>query len=249
MFAGLPLLLSSVLSFVHASPTSIPPSSTRGFALSVDVHHRNARRDPNSNASTPGNIGLTAAQDDLLYLVNITLGGQDFMVQIDTGSSDLWVNAKGRGEIKTTNQTDLIAKGECGSGSVEGPELFAELRLGEYTIPSQAFINATKFGGTMDIMEGILGMEFDTAMISGNFTDAYGPAAAATLARGRHEPLGAGPPSLPPFFDILLTRTDLPTHSPFEGLFLIAQHAPEYAARVAAAPRVHSDHWNVAPRA
>ena len=62
--------------------------------------------------------------------------GIDFVVLLDTGSTDLWVDTSGR-NVKFTNTTDLVTGVVFGSGQVSGNITFAEVKLGEYTIPSQ----------------------------------------------------------------------------------------------------------------
>ncbi len=60
----------------------------------------------------------------------------DFTVLLDTGSTDLWVNSKGL-ELMLTNTTDLPMTESYGRGEVHGTLQFAELRVGEYVVPSQ----------------------------------------------------------------------------------------------------------------
>lgn len=60
----------------------------------------------------------------------------DFKVIVDTGSSDLWLDLQGL-DIPLTNTTDLIVDTQYAIGDVKGNVLFAELRLGQYVIPSQ----------------------------------------------------------------------------------------------------------------
>ena len=55
---------------------------------------------------------------------------------MDTGSSDLWIFQPGK-TLKLTNTTNVIATETYGAGTVEGPVVFAELKLGPYTVPSQ----------------------------------------------------------------------------------------------------------------
>lgn len=57
-------------------------------------------------------------------------------MQLDTGSTDLWVLAP-KGSIKTTAVTDIQAPLSYGTGNVTGPILFADFQLGPYRIPNQ----------------------------------------------------------------------------------------------------------------
>lgn len=56
---------------------------------------------------------------------------------MDTGSSDLWVRTTQ--PLKLTNNSGLFGNLMYGSGTdqLSGPIQFAELKIGEYTIPSQ----------------------------------------------------------------------------------------------------------------
>ncbi|KAI0673814.1 aspartic peptidase domain-containing protein [Trametes maxima] len=246
------LLLGGLLPspFAHASPVGSSTLAPNGGAFPLQVHRSNNKRFDGSNTTIPGDIGLTN-NGDIVYLVNITLGGQDYSVQVDTGSHDLWVNSQGR-DMHFTNQTDLIGVLPYGSGVTRGPEVFAELRLGDFVVPSQAFINATELEGTEKEIEGILGMAFDyNGAICLNFTLSYGLDAAGELCRAPITNIWAQNPTVPPYFDILLSRADplADADAPAgDGLFLIGQHAPGYE-RVAAAPklpRVDVQHWSVA---
>ena len=99
------------------------------------------------------------------YTVNITLGGEgklmlrilhhlagvdngmsgllEFTVQLDTGSTDLWVDGRGR-NIKATNTTGIPGNESYGRGGASGVISFAELKVGEYTVSSQGpFLNST----------------------------------------------------------------------------------------------------------
>ncbi|KAI0652538.1 aspartic peptidase domain-containing protein [Trametes meyenii] len=252
LLSGSLLLLCAVLPslLAHASPLGSSVLAPRGGAFPLQVRRSSNKRFDGSNTTIPGDIGLTNAAGDIMYLVNITLGGQNYSVQIDTGSHDLWVNSQGR-DMHFTNQTDLIGILPYGSGVTRGPEVFAELRLGDFVVPSQAFINATELEGTETEIEGILGMAFDyNGAICLNFTLSYGLDAAGELCRAPITNIWAQNPSVPPYFDILLSRADALANADAagDGLFLIGQHAPGYE-RVAAAPklpRVDVQHWSVA---
>ncbi|TBU31743.1 aspartic peptidase domain-containing protein [Dichomitus squalens] len=193
----------------------------------------------------PDNVGVSTS-NDLLYTVEITLGGQNFTVQLDTGSSDLWLNTAGRA-VQLTNATDLAAEEAYGSGQAAGSIAFAELRIGDFTLPSQAFLNATAIQD-MDLseMDGIMGMAFDVASIYGTVQKAWGTAAADALARAPMTALFAQDPALPDFFDVQLGRTT-ELDDVADGTFLISAHAAgfEDVADAPRLPRVAPEHWGV----
>lgn len=60
----------------------------------------------------------------------------DFTLQLDTGSSDLWVYAPGE-SLTIKNDSGLFQNVTYGKGSISGPVQFAEVKIGEFTIPSQ----------------------------------------------------------------------------------------------------------------
>jgi hypothetical protein len=95
--------------------------------------------------------GLDDAQN-LKYYANITLGGKDFSVQIDTGrqaintlfslfnlqllfSSDLWV----AGDIPNSNDTGVSAGVQYAVGGVNGKVMTAPLTFLNFSVPDQAF--------------------------------------------------------------------------------------------------------------
>ena len=72
----------------------------------------------------------------VVYVFRFAHERTEFTVQLDTGSSDLWIYAPGN-SIKVLNDSHLSANLTYGTGSVDGPIQFAEVKIGEYTIPSQ----------------------------------------------------------------------------------------------------------------
>ncbi|GJE94319.1 acid protease [Phanerochaete sordida] len=190
-------------------------------------------------------IGLTDTAD-ALYLVNITLGGQEFTVQLDTGSSDLWVYAPDQ-DIKISNDSQLTANITYGTGSVSGPIQFAELKVGEYTVPSQAFINVKTVGaGTPAGLVGIMGVSFDSdtgSRVAGTVHKAWGEA--NTLGRTTISNILAQNASLQPSYDIALSRLlDLDGGSG-TGAFIVGAHDPAFAqvAQAPPVPRVVDSEW------
>ncbi|KAI0269972.1 aspartic peptidase domain-containing protein [Gloeopeniophorella convolvens] len=70
------------------------------------------------------------------YHINITLGGAQYSVVIDTGSSDLWV----AGAVPGAKDTGATASVVYAVGADSGPVQTAELKFLDFTIPDQAFI-------------------------------------------------------------------------------------------------------------
>lgn len=61
----------------------------------------------------------------------------DFDVQLDTGSSDLWIRTP-KAPLTIRNDSGLHPVNlTYGSGWASGPIQFAEVKIGEYVIPSQ----------------------------------------------------------------------------------------------------------------
>lgn len=79
--------------------------------------------------------------NDLAYYLNITLGGVEFEVQLDTGSSDLWV----AGTVPNAKTTGVQGGVSYAVGSDSGPIMTADMTWDGYdfTITDQAFIQVT----------------------------------------------------------------------------------------------------------
>ncbi|RPD63486.1 acid protease [Lentinus tigrinus ALCF2SS1-6] len=183
-------------------------------------------------------------KDDLLYTTDIMLGGQKFTVSLDTGSTDLWINTKGR-NVQLTNQTGITTSITYGVGKVEGPIDFAQVKIGD--VDSQAFINPTSIVDFNLAVDGIMGMAFDVGSIHTAFKNAFGAAAADTLGRAPITSLFGAHPSLPNNFDVQLARTG-ETQDLADGSFTISAHAPGFDAALAGAPklpRVSDQHWSI----
>lgn len=60
----------------------------------------------------------------------------DFVVQLDTGSTDLWIMTKGL-PVSILNTTNVTATETYGRGEAAGTIDFAHVTMGSYAIPSQ----------------------------------------------------------------------------------------------------------------
>lgn len=103
-----------------------------------------AKRDPISGLVNEGNM---------IYLANVTLGGQPVQVQVDTGSSDLWVSAT----IAAAQDTGVSSGVTYDIGAVSGNIKTAQLEFLGYTISNQAFIEVTPSSNLPNV-PGILGL-------------------------------------------------------------------------------------------
>ncbi|KAI0954133.1 hypothetical protein AcW1_006619 [Taiwanofungus camphoratus] len=177
---------------------------------------------------------------DTVYATNMTLGGQEFLIQLDTGSSDLWVQLpQGSGQIELTNITNITATNTYGIGAVAGPIAFANASLGPHFVPNQAFINATNatdFGTIFgDNVRGILGLAFDQASIV-DLEILINLGVNETIGRTFVSNVFAQNDSTPNLFTILLGRSGDPAYTT-EGLFTIGEYDPDFSA-VASQPRL-----------
>ncbi|KIJ52754.1 hypothetical protein M422DRAFT_43111 [Sphaerobolus stellatus SS14] len=81
-------------------------------------------------------IPVNTMDSDTRYYVNITMGGEDFIVEMDTGSSDLWM----RKPIPNSKPTNISSSVHYAiGGSVQGPVQLAETSFAGFTVENQAF--------------------------------------------------------------------------------------------------------------
>ncbi|KAM5542840.1 hypothetical protein V8D89_003504 [Ganoderma adspersum] len=207
------------------------------------------RADPPANV-TAGNLDVDTS-DEVWYAVQITLGGQNFTVQLDTGSSDLWIHTAGH-PVHFTNTTDLVTSETYGENHVEGKINFADLKIGELTVERQAFVHvvadADVHGFDLKGYDGILGMAFDVGAIHAKVQHEWGLEAADALALSPMTALFAQEPALPNSFDVQLLRPATELADTADGLLVISAHAVgfEHVADAPRLPRAAPQHWSVA---
>ncbi|KZT21091.1 acid protease [Neolentinus lepideus HHB14362 ss-1] len=178
----------------------------------------------------------SAGQKDIVYTTTVNVGGVDILVQLDTGSSDLWIYSPDP-QPKLTNTTSFDhANMTYGIGSVAGRIDFAEVEVGPYTIPSQAFlnVNASNDMALYSIgVYGILGLAFDQLSgIASGLEEVWGSQLGATVLTQ----IFRQNTSQPNFISFLAGRTtDL--ESPYNGTFTISEYAPGYE-KVAETPKL-----------
>ncbi|VDC00076.1 unnamed protein product [Peniophora sp. CBMAI 1063] len=224
-----PSLLSCILVYIAS-------------AASLSYAHDYARRDafsslngmkmvpkPAAGSPSDGSIKGLMNRGDIEYIVNITLGGSVFAMQVDTGSADLVLYPDQ--PIKTTS----VVKGSnvsqvYGAGSFAGSIAFAELKIGGHTIDSQVFLNATsvdEFITTAYLAEGLRGiLGLDAGIDNTNLQDdLYQKYGNKGLVMGRNflQNIFADSPDLGNFTVVALGRSD-DGESAGEGYLAIGEY-------------------------
>ncbi|KAI0364779.1 acid protease [Pilatotrama ljubarskyi] len=223
------------LNSVSGKPSSIP-FTVRGSAVQFLA-------DP----SDPGDGGVTT-NDNAFYVTTIALGGLNLTVQLDTGSSDLVVDLKGR-QINLDGSSDIPAQAGFGSGSVSGTVQFADLQIGGFVINSQAFLDISSITGSVfpSTLDGILGMSFNGpgSHIESAIATAQGQDAANQLGNTPIVSLFSQQSKLPNSFDVQLGRSDGTSEA--QGTFIIGEHDNNFQqiANAPPLPSLNEDHWTL----
>ncbi|KAL5487670.1 hypothetical protein ACEPAI_5778 [Sanghuangporus weigelae] len=99
--------------------------------------------------------------NDLLYMANITVGGTEYIVQLDTGSSDLWIKGDSS-PLPNVSSTTTPFNLTYGIGWAYGNISTAEIEFAGITIPRQAFldVSSAKNPALQYGAQGVLGLGF-----------------------------------------------------------------------------------------
>ncbi|THH32514.1 hypothetical protein EUX98_g1659 [Antrodiella citrinella] len=163
---------------------------------------------------------------DVVYATNITLGGVEFPIQLDTGSSDVWVQTPFA--LNVANQTNIPVNLTFGIGEANGLIGFTDMSLGDYDVPNQAFLNvsnATDFGAIFSNgIFGIMGLSFDQGS---SVFDEMAVQTNTSVGRTFLSNVFAQNVSAPNMFSVLLGRTG-DTDGNQEGIFTIAEYDPGF---------------------
>jgi len=185
---------------------------------------------------------------DLIYLANITVGNVEYAVQLDTGSSDLFIKGATY-PIPNTTETTLTANLTYAIGWASGHVAYAPVEFVGISIPSQALLDADQVNNPAlgYGAQGIAGLGFTRLstidlMVNNSNTN-------QTSGRSLLYNLFAANPSEPNFIAFALQRSTEPGDD-VEGSFSIGELDPAYSAvsgneRIPTWP-IHSPYrWNV----
>ncbi|KAL0579550.1 hypothetical protein V5O48_002479 [Marasmius crinis-equi] len=185
--------------------------------------------------------------NDLLYMANVTVGGQSYLVQLDTGSSDLWLKHDPF-PLPNSKQLPMQYNLTYGIGWVNGTISTADVKFAEITVKDQAYLDvasannpALGYGAN-----GLLGLGFTSLSSIDAEVNKTGSAVGRSLLYNLFE----DNPSEPNFIAFSLQRTSAKGETDIEGTFAIGEYEPKYQA-VAQNPKIptwpvqNPKRWNV----
>ncbi|KZW00873.1 acid protease [Exidia glandulosa HHB12029] len=236
------MLTGATLVFLVASHSLLLVQQVQALSLKVHKHHRpattNSARSFNHNSTGTGRRQLAARLDpepldldnayDLYYSTDLTIGGQQLSVQLDTGSSELWVRP---GNAFTAIQAQVSTNSlsiRYGIGSFTGNITTADVVMGDITIPKQSFLTYTT--GAIDNvfkagLDGMLGLGFDDGShVHTTVSRNGGGDSGRTLLSN----FFVNNPEQPKTMSFAMSRLNDGTDD--DGLFMIGEPEPEYAA-------------------
>lgn len=204
---AVPLLLSFV---------ALPAELVGAIRFDLQGRRGPSARHLHKRGTIAGSTSLDDA-NNIAYTLNLTLGGSQFEVQIDTGSSDLYVagNVPGsKNTGKTTSVTYAI-------GEAEGPIKTATMDFLGFTVENQAFLDLTANSQNQTAGSGLIGLGPHT-----------GSQIQEVLGNGSGDPpldrIFQLDKSTPNYITVLLGRADDPK-DPIQGNLTIGEVLPGYS--------------------
>ncbi|GLB33805.1 putative acid protease [Lyophyllum shimeji] len=183
---------------------------------------------------------------DLIYMADITVGGNELTVQLDTGSSDLWIKGA-TFPLPNSHPTGTNYNLSYAIGWAYGNLSYAAVQFANLSVPSQAFLdvslaqNPTLGYGA----NGILGLGFNSLSQLDYAVNKTGGSTGRSLLYN----LFQANPDEPNFLSFALQRST-EAHDEVEGSFSIGEYEPKYAAvanqtKVPTWPVNSPTRWNV----
>ncbi|KAJ7682806.1 aspartic peptidase domain-containing protein [Mycena polygramma] len=229
-----------------------------GHSLAVTVPFHQVRRPALQRRSGNAKLAVLAAGandddalslstvQDLLYMANITVGGTAYTVQLDTGSSDVWIKGASS-PLPNVSDTTTTYNLTYSIGWVYGHIGYGPVQFAGISVPSQALLDvdsannpALGYGA-----EGLVGLGFTSLSSIDHQLNQTG----ATTGRSLLYNLFQVNPSEPNFIAFSLQRSS-DTSDTIEGTFSIGEYEPQYAAvmnetAIPTWPVSYPNRWNV----
>ncbi|THH09569.1 hypothetical protein EW145_g1912 [Phellinidium pouzarii] len=144
----LALACVAAVASVAVNALSVPFSRVSGASS-------RSSKDTSSNLFDFQNSNNASSAD--IYVATLSVAGQDFVIQLDTGSSDLWLDTAGI-DLSSLTQTGYETGLSYSDGTVaEGPLYVGNVTFGNFTV-NQAFISAPGTNATTNQDRGLLGV-------------------------------------------------------------------------------------------
>ncbi|KAF5331633.1 hypothetical protein D9611_007674 [Ephemerocybe angulata] len=231
------------LSFLFLALLSASTSlASRGHFRQIPTTPHIHRREPQPASDSQTQVGSTSdgvdssfdlnSVHDLIYLADITVGGKDYAVQLDTGSSDLFIKGP-TSPIPGTTETALMHNLSYAIGWAYGNIAYAPVEFLNISVQSQAFVDADNannpalgYGAA-----GIAGLGF-TRLSS--IDDAL-TKAGSTTGKSLLQNLFEANPNEPNYMTFALQRST-ENDDDVEGSFTIGELEEEYSAITGNAP-------------
>lgn len=230
---------NSVVPFLS---TSLLVSATR---ISVTRTRTHSSKLQPRQVITDGSLDLNSIHD-LIYMADITIAGKDYNVQLDTGSSDLWVKAD-TSPIPGAQHTDIIHNITYAIGWASGTVAYAPVTFADLSVASQAFLDAAqvKNPALQYGAQGIVGLGFTSL----STIDALLNQKGSDTGRALLYNLFVQDVTEPNFIAFALQRSTQPDDE-VEGSFAVGEYEPEYVAvrntpKIPTWPVTHPSRWNI----
>ncbi|KAH7887102.1 aspartic peptidase domain-containing protein [Phlebopus sp. FC_14] len=213
-FVSLALISYSVVlasnALVISRDNNTDSSGFKGFPFK-------ARLTPKETCTDNSSLVTVTNKHNIDYLGKVTVGGREFTLQLDTGSSDLWVTGFDKLNINKNTNTDVNLT--YGVGSAAGDIVYADVSFGGYYIQNQALVNATSLDQQDD--EGIIGLGFNgKSEIAEKINDESGRTVMANIFNRN--------PETPIFLALALERTE-DGEDTSGGVLSIGEYDPDYS--------------------
>ncbi|KAJ3914088.1 acid protease [Lentinula edodes] len=192
------------------------------------VKRSSLQKRASGNVTTSTNDTISTVSD-LIYISDITVGGVEYPIQLDTGSSDLWIKGTSS-PLPNSSQTSTTYNITYGIGWAYGTVSYASVGFAGINITTQAYLDtssasnpALSYGA-----DGIAGLGFTSL----STIDALVNNSDSSSGRSLLYNLFMQNPSEPNFIAFALERSsdDDADSDDVEGSFSIGEYDPAYTA-------------------